>query len=87
MKTNRLRGEASRCEGCTSNRNGQWVAWFLHCGGCPLGLVLELIFKVHLEGDVKSKVFSMSSSTWMEEKREWGRMQSTFLHLETNLSY
>lgn len=43
---------------------------FAICEGCPLHLVLELFFKIHVEGDVKSKLSSLNSFTWMEEKRE-----------------
>lgn len=41
-----------------------------HHEGCPLGSVLELIFKTHLEGEVKSFLFEFFYMG--EEKGEWG---------------
>lgn len=42
----------------------------LHHEGCPLGSVLELIFKTQLEGEVKSFLFDFFYMD--EEKGEWG---------------
>lgn len=53
----------------------------LHHEGCPLGSVVELIFKTQLEGEVMSKVFSFEFFYMNGREGRVGSMQSAFLHM------